>query len=439
MKLTKMSLAVAVLVASSSAFALDVKNVKVKGDANVFYSTTDIKTGYAGLTGKDDLFGKDNSAADASLNLMISADLEKNDYVKVSGAAAYTVISTLGLENNFVSNVWAGSHTATTGTGANYGAPLGGAKVENANWMTEAWIAVEFQKATKSTLKIGRMELDTPLAFTEKWSIEKNTFESAVLLNQDLPDTTIVAAWVGNGNGNEQFGEDAKGVLSDGTLPAGTTLAMAPVVNADGKFTTFGKNGAYAFGVVNNSWKPLKAQAWYYELPSFATAYWLQADFKNEEGILAGAQFTSGKVGNGDNSGTYAVMAGYEKKDVVTVKAAYSQTSDKGALHGANVATTTNYSKLYTEAWWNYGYVTKKDAHAYNVTVEGKAADVELGLYYTSAFAEKGPDLNTEVTLTAKKKFGPLEGTLAYVYTDADDQNNGDAYNIVQAYLTLKF
>jgi imipenem/basic amino acid-specific outer membrane pore len=45
------------------------------------------------------------------------------------------------------------------------------------------------------------MELDTPLAFSETWSIVPNTFEGAVVLNQDLPDTTLVGAWIGKGNG----------------------------------------------------------------------------------------------------------------------------------------------------------------------------------------------------------------------------------------------
>ena len=466
MKMTKMSLVAALLVAGTSAFAID--NVKVSGDARVYYQTADAKAGYAAATKKDDLFGKDNSAADAALNLNVTADLAKNDLVTVSAGAGYTIISTLGLENNFVSNVWAGSHTATFGTKGNFAnttlpvdgtnTPLGGAKVENANWMTEAWVAVSAAKGTKTTLKIGRMELDTPLAFTEKWSIEKNTFEAAVVVNQDIPDTTLVAAYVGNGNGNEQFGQDEKGILSNGSIAGGAvgtptyrkgvSLAVAPVVNANGKFTTFGTNGAYAVGAVNNSWKPLTVQAWYYDLISLADAYWLQADF-SMDGILAGAQYTSVKVkdapaaalgASNDSSGTYALMVGYAMKDTVTVKVAYSQTSDKGALHGANTATGTGASKLYTEAWWNYGYVTRLDTSAYSVSVESPVNGiVDLGLYYTSADVKADKEDLSEITLTASKSFGPLDATLAYIYTDAEDINAGDAYNTIQAYLTLNF
>lgn len=428
MKLVKMSLAAAMLM-GASAFAVD--NVKISGDAKVFYSTQDADlTGYNAVVGKDgSLFDKDSSAADAALHLNVSADL----FTGISAGASYTAISTLGLENNFVSNVWAGSHTATAGTGQSYGGALGGAKVENASWFNEAWAAVSLGK---SIAKVGRMELDTPLAFTETWSIERNSFEAAVLINQDLPGTTLVAAYVGNGNGTETFGQN----LHSNVQALG--LAVAPVVNADGEFATYGTDGAYAAGIVNNSLEMLTLQGWYYDVSKVAQAYWLQADL-NLAGIMAGAQYSGidvGDVAPGVDSSVWAAMVGYEMKDVVTVKAAYSSV-DKDFAAGFNTATAmgTAQSKLYTEAWWNYGYVTAADTDSFNITATGKVAMVELGAYYTNASNDATDVDMTEFTLTAGATVGPLDATLAYIMTDADDQNNGDAFNAVQAYLTLNF
>ena len=431
MKFTKMSLVAALLV-GSSAFALE--NTKVSGDAKLYYSTSDAK---ASLTDDTTLFNKDNSAADIALSLDATTDVMKNDLVSISAGAGMTVLTTLGLENSLVSNVWGSAHTATAPTGADYGRALGGAKVNTAWWVDEAWVAAT---AGKTTLKLGRMELDTPLAFTETWSVEKNTFEAVVVLNQDIPDTTLVGAYVGNGNGNEAFGENVHSNVQ------ALGLAAAGIVNANGEFSTFGTDGAFAAGIVNNSFKPLTVQAWYYDLTRLAEAYWLQADL-NMEGILAGAQYTSTKVGDGDSSGTFAVMAGYEMKDMVTAKVAYSQTSDKGDLHGANTATGTGASKLYTEAWWNYGKVTQLDTSAISVSVESPVNGmVDLGLYVTMADQDvtaagmDGNDL-TEVTLTASKSFGPLDATVAYIYADANDDNDDtdDKSNTIQAYLTLNF
>jgi imipenem/basic amino acid-specific outer membrane pore len=439
MKLVKMSLAAAMLM-GASAFAVD--NVKIGGDAQVFYNTNDADyMGYEAIKQDGSLFNKDSSAADAALHLNVSADLTEG----VSAGASYTAISTLGLENNFVSNVWAGSHTATVPTGATYGNILGGAKVENASWFNEAWVAVTLGK---TTAKVGRMNLDTPLAFTETWSIESNSFEGAVLLNQNIPDTTLVAAWVGNGNGTETFGQDKQSEVQ--TLG----LAVGPVVNANGAFTTYGTNGAYAYGIVNNSIKPLTLQAWYYDVVRLAQAYWLEADLAMDNGILAGAQYTStdyGDLGLKDND-VYALMLGFAVKDVATIKASFSQTgkNDYGMPVGFNTATSSGASKLYTEAWWNYGYVVRNDTTAWNITATGTVAGIDLGAYYTNSTSKDGfsatEDLEmNEFTFTAGKSFGPLDATLAYIYTQADDQNQetaadkGDAYNTIQAYLTLNF
>ena len=446
MKIVKMSLAAAVLV-GASAFAVD--NVKVSGDAQVFYSTSDAQgqttNVIKGNTGNGTLFSKDSSAADAGLNLNISADLAKNSLVTVSAGAGYTVLSTLGLENNMVSNVWGGAHTASNVTTNNTGY---GSKVDNASWMNEAWVALSLNELSKSTVKVGRMELDTPLAFTEKWSIEKNTFEAAVLINQDIPDTTLVGAYVGNGNGNETFGQD---LTTSAYTVAHNKLAVGGVVNQNGQFTTYGTNGAYAVGAINNSFKPLTAQAWYYDVSRLAQAYWLQGDVDASAlglaGVTAGAQYANVKVeGTSNASQTVAGKLGYGMKDMFAASVAYSEVSKKGYLGAINTATSTGASKLYTEAWWNYGQATKLGAQTWNVTVTSPVGGLfDAGLYVTAVDQTKTatpkPQDMTEVAVTAGKKFGPLDATLAYVNTSFNNKtaSNMQDSNMVQAYLTLNF
>ena len=441
MKLTKMSL-VATLLVSSSVFAIE--NTKMSGDAKLFYSASNF--------GKSDMFSKDGAAADAALNLNVSSDLLKNDLVSVNVGAGYSVLSTLGLENNLVSAVWGSAHGVTTSTGANYGGAFGGAKVENTSWMNEAWIAISLNEISHSSLKLGRMKLDTPLAFTETWSIEENSFEAALVINQDIPDTTLIAGYIGNGNGVETFGQDINGTV------IGQKLAAGAVVNEGGKFTTYGKDGAYTLAVINNSYKPLTVQGWFYNVTHVATAFWMQADLDANqlgvEGLTAGLQYSGINLTQTNTSaGVYALMAAYNVKNMFNVKLAYSQVS-KNASVGYNTA-TGGQSKLYTEAWWNYGYITRADTSALNLTVKGQLEGYDLGFYFTQtdspmkseqdgSITTKYHDL-TEVTLTASRTFGPLDATVAYVYTDAEDQNiaknatKGTAYSMLQAYLTVNF
>ena len=228
---------------------------------------------------------------------------------------------------------------------------------------------------------------------------------------------------------------------------------MGPVVNANGNFTTYGTDGAYAAGIINNSFKPLTAQAWYYDVSRLAQAYWLQADLDAAKlglaGVTAGAQYSAVKV---DATGTkednvYALMLGYSMKDVFAAKVSYSAVNDNGSLGyaGLNTATSsaTAQSKLYTEAWWNYGQVTKSGAKSYNVTVTSPVAglfDAAIAVTSVDQKASAAKDM-TEIAVTATKKFGPLDATLAYVSTDfskADTATLKDS-NMVQAYLKLNF
>lgn len=457
MKLVKMSLAAAVML-GASAFAID--NVKVSGDAKLFYGTNDI--------GQADLFSKGEevaalttgagSYADTALRLSVTADLLKG----VSMGATGYAVSTLGLENNLVSQTWTGAHGVTVDNGSSFAEVVGGAQVDDASWMGELWLAATMGK---TTVKLGRMELDTPLAFSEKWSVVPNTFEGAVLINQDIPDTTLVGAWVGKGNGGSAiYGLDA-GTTPYTVVPAGTGAVDVfvgmdgGVVGPKGKFNTFVNSGAYAAAIVNNSFKPLTAQAWYYNVLNVADAYWLQADL-NMEGVVLGAQYANmdpkGTLEGISDSNAYAFKLAYQGIEGLNVSAAYSDVDEDGVLKIANVATgtaglTTGQSKLYTEAWWNYGYVGAPDAQSWNVTAEYDVKNIaKLGVYYTDVSIDDTNAVNravggkenvdmTEVAVTASKSFGPLDATLAYVSTDADDQNAGDRYNTIQAYLTLNF
>lgn len=454
MKLVKMSLAAAVLL-GASAFALD--NVKVSGDAKVNYSTND-----SGTATNSDMFDQSNSAADTALRLGVTGDLLKGVSFGVTGYA----VSTLGLENNLVANTWTSGHTNS---------------VEDNSWISELWLA---STMGKTTAKLGRMELDTPLAFSESWSVAKNTFDAAVLINQDLPDTTLVGAWVGKGNGVNALAPLAGTAEVVAAKANGSTVGLDGYMAAGAKYTTFGEAGAYAAAIVNNSFKPLTAQAWYYDVASVADAYWLQADINCElvKGLKIGGQYAAidpkGVVdsvtellgaGKAKDSSGYAVKLAYEGVQNLKVSAAFSDVDEDGVLNIANTATNNlvaAQSKLYTEAWWNYGYVGAPGATSWNVTAEYDAGFAKLGAYYTDVSIDNNNNavvgvLNgltapagrannvdmSEVTVTVSKSFGPLDATLAYISTDADDQNlnaagtagSGSQYNTVQAYLSLNF
>src|SRR3989339_1808844 len=431
MKLGKLSL-VAVMALGTSAFAID--NVKVNGEAKVWYQTSEYSGGATAVTAAaaaQDFFDHDtNSQAEVKLSIGATADLVQN----LSAGIKVTALSTLGLENNLVGAVPAAKYnndgTAATGS------------LDDQSWTEELYLAYTMGK---TTAKIGRQALSTPLAFTENWNVVDNTFEAAVLLNNDLPDTTLVAAYVGKHNGVGLLQASATAATHGGR---GSTVAQS------GTFSNFGTEGAYAAGAINKSVPNTTLQAWYYNVSAIADAYWLQADTKLLDMVTIGVQYAgmdpklsrATVVAAGYNAGDEDLAVVKKSSDAFAVKAAvdvagvnlyaaYSEVSD-GTLGFANTA-TGDKSSLYTSLGsvymdgeiaaapdtdtWKIGASTKMIP---GVTLSASYAEAETG-NNANALAAVGGAYTTNADFTAwdvvaATKVGPLDLTAIYTQFDKD-------------------
>ncbi len=143
---------------------------------------------------------------------------------------------------------------------------------------------------------------------------------------------------------------------------------------------------AYAFGLINESIPNTTMQGWYYNIPTVATAYWVQADAKIANGLSLGLQYAGAEAEvEDDGSNAFGVKVGYES-DMVSAYGAYSKRNDEGAIDVSNIATGhgASQSSLYTEAWWNYGFVGSNDASSIAVGANFNAGVADLGLQYVT-------------------------------------------------------
>jgi len=375
MKFTKLSLITALLI--SGAYAGE---STISGDAKVFYGTDDI--------GQHDMFDKGASYGDASVNIDYTKEIAKG----ISLNAGVTGISTLGLENTLVSNVWA---------------PAGKTGIEDTAWIDVANITA---KLGKTTAVLGRQKLDTPLAFTETWNIVENTFDAFTFINANIPNTQIIASAVTRANGN----------------------TIGNFTNIQGGMTDLG-DGIYTAGFVTKLIPLTTLQAWYYEGNGLVNTKktWLQADAEVVKGLTIGGQYASD-----DKDAVFmAGKIGYDN-DKLSAYVAFSQADDKGTVDFTNFGGFGG-SKAYTEAWWNFGYVTRPDA----TTIAGGASydlgSVKLGAQYTSVDSGALNDDMDELTITADTTIGGVNASLALINTTADDK--GFDGNTVQAYMTVPF
>jgi len=375
MKFTKLSLIAALAVTSAMA-----GESTITGDAKLFYGTTD--------AGNADLFSKStNTMGDAAVSLDYSRDIADG----ITFNAGMTGITTLGLEDTLVGATWV-DHA-----------------LKDRVWLDVANVTA---KLANTTAVIGRQKLDTPLAFTETWNIVDNTFDAFTFVNNDIADTTLVASAVTRANGDGQF------------------------TNIQGGMADLGE-AIYAFGAVSKLTPTITAQAWYYNQTSADNKVWLQADAGVADGVTVGAQYVQVMADAGDDSSVAAAKLGYAANGM-DLYAAYSKADDKGTSNFANYGGYGG-SKLYTEAWWNFGFVSKPGAQAIAVGASSNLADLGLTAQYTSVTNDSNAaaDEMNEITLTATKKVGPVDATLALINTSSDD-NSLDG-NTVQAYLTVPF
>ncbi|WP_415397363.1 hypothetical protein [Sulfurimonas sp. CS5] len=222
MKKTLLSLAAASLIVTSAVAADKGIDIVTTGQAVLYYETS------AGNgTTNEELFDQGNSQANVGIQLNLDADLKNN----FTFGSQLSYLGTAGLEKNLVS----GTRQSVTGATAM-------TDISDEIALTKIFIA---KKIANTTVKIGRQELPmslSPLAFSEGWNVFKNTFEAALLVNSDIPDTLVVGAYVGQSNnstgGSFSTFNSLNAVTSAGTTGVGGTAYMLTVQNKSIPMTT---------------------------------------------------------------------------------------------------------------------------------------------------------------------------------------------------------
>jgi len=166
---------------------------------------------------------------------------------------------------------------------------------------------------------------------------------------------------------------------------------------------------------------------------------WVQADTEVAQGITLGLQYglAMADADGVDDASVMAVKLGYDA-GAAQLYAAFSQADDQGANTFQNYA-GYGASPLYTEAWWNFGYVSNPDAQTVAVGASTELSGLALSAQYTSVTNDTLGSAGEmdEVTLTAGKKIGAVDTSLAFINTSSDD--DGVDGNTVQLYLTVPF
>lgn len=158
----------------------------------------------------------------------------------------------------------------------------------------------------KTTIKIGRQQLDTPLAGSNDIRMIPNLFEAALVINSDVPSTTLIGGYVARMAGLDSSANNdnvraatlytGTPVNNYGNRYAATTTfqsmsraALGNLADVHGTvlgYTTIdnpvGDKGVYVIGGISTPVKNLSLQAWEYYAVDLINALYGQVDYKIE-------------------------------------------------------------------------------------------------------------------------------------------------------------
>ncbi len=394
------------LLLATSAFAID--NVTVNGQAKLWYQTGVKDNSPSGV----DMFQQKASVGQAAFELGVKADIADG----LKGKVGVIALDTLGLEKSFIKDI--------SSAGAGY---------ENGNYYrTQAWIAeanLDYKIANTSFI-IGRQAINTPLLFTERWNASYNTFDAAVIINSDIPYTTLVAGYVNQHNGGGHAANATATGFPSTTMHNGESFGFGSSYDPATDTVTDGKKAAYAFGAMIKPVENVAVNLWYYDVNSNFTAYWADASYK-ANGLFVGVQNAGIDVSTAgvNNAMITAAKVGYTV-DKLTLDVSYSTTDDgnTGTATIANAA-TGDKSKVYTQAvFQDGGVVGYRDTKAWKVGANYKLDNVKFICFLQNTQSDahsmkEGTELDL-IAVTKIAKLVDLKGI--YVHRDVDMRASAD-------------
>jgi len=356
MKKIIVSAAVAALALTTTASALE--DIKVNGQAKVWYETNDLGEG---------LFNKDKASAEVAFKLGMTGKQGNVGF----GATVYDV-STMGLEGLLVSDSRQG--------------------VLNGDmYVGEAYITAPIMGAT---LKLGKQELDTPLLYTERWNVTPNTYNGAVFIAPATSNLTVVGAYVGqvSSNGASASGTE-NGWKSNGT-PAKQTNAK--------------QNGAFALAGLYKA-DAMAVNAWFYAVPGVANAAWVDASMKMGAANVKAVVAQMMPEADGVDPTTAIALAGGAKMSGWNLSGAVSSVTEgnAGSMSAANIGTGGKKTKLPTAGVYTDGkFVAMPGSTAIKVKAAGKVGSTGLAIQAVNNTNDTASLETTEIDLIISQKLG---------------------------------
>ncbi|CUV65648.1 conserved exported hypothetical protein [Sulfurovum sp. enrichment culture clone C5] len=363
---------------------------KFSGQGVFYYETSDFYWNGP----QQNLFNQDSALANVGLQLTATND---NLVGGVGFGVQLNGLGTLGLEEDVVSHPM----------------QMAGDSLNSA-YISQLYLTYGINN---TSLKVGRQELPkalSPFAFSEDWNVFKNTFDAALVVNTDIPNTTLVGAWVRDANQNGYAWYYLHGWGSTGNM------------NEFNKAN--GSDGIWMLTAQNKSIENLTLTGSLYYANDYANILWLDAGYDAgfaNIGLQGGAVWLD--AGGTTDTKAFGIKASKKLFDVVNASVAYSHINDSSAgIFNVGGATSTLYTSMLAEQY-AFGDINDNNKFVLRADADVLGGNIGGALGYT----DFGDDTDTkEFDISYSKKITDnIDASATYAYID---YRNGNDFNIIR-------
>jgi len=160
----------------------------------------------------------------------------------------------------------------------------------------------------QTSIKFGRQEIETPFADSNDFGMIPNTYESLMIMNNSLPNTTLLVSHLHRWAGVDVEPEPENFIKLNGT------------------------NGVNVLGVIYSPSDKWSTQAWHYNAKSMTNTSYLETSISLLENLELGLQYGNQK-GDDTNGKVWGLKMDYEIGNFV-LSAAHNDVSDGQLING---------------------------------------------------------------------------------------------------------
>lgn len=377
-------------------FSDAIKNGKVNGELKIWYQTNDNDTG------DNSFLDKENSIFDAGLNLGYTTA----DYNGFTFGANFYAINDLGAYDNIANKSIHGvDHSETT------------------SWLGEAYIGYT---GGKTTVKVGRQNIKSPLINSDGWPVFPNSFEAIWIQNKNISDTSIVASYVSRER-----------------------------TRTNHTFEDFvGDDGGFMLGVENKSFSDAAFSGYYYHIKgtSDINALYLQAVTKWKKiNVSTQYMFFDSDAANSNSTNAFGVLVS-TKLGRFNLSGAIS-TVDEGTLKAAKFSDSGVKTPLYTASICSDGDIASAtDTDAIKISagfspIKKLTITGTYGYYDHGSQSSASPNNESTAAELVVKYTGFTNMTIFAAYVNSDHNGVGgwkgctseDSLNTLRIWVNYKF